>query len=234
MLRRVIVAVLSFVVASAAVLMAQASDRLPAQAVKSGFFRTVFGLEYGAHADAHRVKRFVGPVRFHVSDRSGFSRGAAAEAFVRALPKRIHFLRAGLVAQPAEANFRLIIVRRADFAGVVERELKADALAMNARCLVGVVTDRGRIVQSVAVIIGDDDYLFERCLVEETLQGLGPMNDDPSLYASVFNDTSRHTTFTAFDAALLNVLYHPAIAPGMSRIEAARALPAALRDLGHR
>ena len=229
MLRQTIIVIMSVLVASATILMAQAHDGLPAEAVEAGFYRTVFGLEYGAHSDANRVKRFVEPVRFHVSDRSGRGRGAAATAFVKALPDRIHFLRSTVVDTPSAANFRLIVVRREDFAGVVARELKADALAMNARCLVGVVTNGGRIMESIAVIVGDDDYLFRRCLVEETLQGLGPMNDDASLDESVFNDTSRHTAFTAFDAALLNVLYHPAIQPGMSRQEAAGALPAALR-----
>ncbi|WMS44116.1 DUF2927 domain-containing protein [Acuticoccus sp. MNP-M23] len=204
-----------------------------AREISRGFFDTVFGLEYGGHVDAQRVKRFVTPVRFHVADLSGQARMPAAKAFLDSLPRRIGNFRSTRVARVRDANFRVLIVRAEDFATVVSRELRADAVAMNARCLVGVTTDRGRIKSSVAVIIGDDDYLFSRCLVEEVLQGLGPMNDNPGLSQSVFNDTSHHTTFTAFDEAILNVLYHPSIHPGMTGTEAHRALPRALADLGY-
>ena len=204
-----------------------------ARDISRGFFDTVFGLEYGTHIDAHRVKRFATPVRFHVADLSGRSRLPAARAFLNSLPQRIDNFSSTQVDRVRDANFRVIIVRADDFATVVSRELRADAVAMNARCLVGVTTDRGRIKSSVAVIIGDDDYLFSRCLVEEVLQGLGPMNDNPTLAESVFNDTSQHTTFTAFDEAILNVLYHPSIHPGMTGSEAHRALPRALAELGY-
>ncbi|MEM8663601.1 MAG: DUF2927 domain-containing protein [Pseudomonadota bacterium] len=202
-------------------------------AVAHGFFKTVFGLEYGGHADAQKVKRFASPVRFHVSDRSGRNRLPAARRFLATLPRRIKHFSAVEVLAAERANFRIVVVREADFASVVARELKADALAMNARCIVGVTTRDGRIQHSVAIIVGDDDYLFARCLVEEVLQGLGPMNDSRELPDSVFNDESKHARFTAFDAAILNVLYHPAIRPGMTGSQAQRVLPTALRDLGY-
>ena len=62
-------------------------------------------------------------------------------------------------------------------------------------------------------------------MVEEVLQGLGPVNDDPTLKQSVFNDRSRHATFTNFDRHILNMLYHPLIRPGMSKEEASVVLP---------
>lgn len=225
----VVVCLASVVAASAGV----SAARADARAVSHGFFKTVFGLEYGGHADANRVKRYVSPVRFHISDRSGRNRLPAARQFIRSLPQRIHHLDAQHVARADRANFRVIIVKRSDFADVVARELQADAYAMNARCLVGVTTHNGRIERSVAVIIGDDDYLFSRCLVEEVLQGLGPMNDHASLTGSVFNDRSRLASFTDFDEAILNVLYHPTIRPGMTQRQARQALPKAMRELGY-
>lgn len=206
---------------------------LDPQELTKAFFRTVFGLEYGAgQPDAYRVKRYSGWVRFHVSDLSGQRRGPAARAFLRRLPREIANLRAQVVPREEDANFRVFLVREADFEAVVSRELSADARAMNARCLVGVSTQEGRITRSTAVIVADDDYLFRRCLVEEVLQGLGPMNDDDRLTESVFNDTSVHARFTAFDRALLNILYHPAVRPGMTGTQVHRVLPGALYDLG--
>ena len=209
-----------------------AGEEIDPQALRQAFFKTVFGLEYGGHADAYRVKRYATDVRFFVDDRSDLHRKADAQRFLNRLPRRIVGLRAKVVDRRSRANFRVILVKERDFAAVVASELQADSLAMNARCLVGVTTTNGAIQHSTAVIVADDDYLFARCLVEEVLQGLGPMNDDDSLTESVFNDQSRHATFTKFDEALMNVLYHPAIRPGMTGIEAHLTLPQVFADLG--
>ncbi|MEM8552506.1 MAG: DUF2927 domain-containing protein [Pseudomonadota bacterium] len=210
-----------------------ASSEHAAGALADGFYRTVFGLEYGAHPDAFRVKRFANRVRFHISDQSGHGRLAEARRFIASLPHRIrHFDSVEVTARQA-ANFRVTIVRRADFARAVARELKADAVAMNARCLVGVSTRNGRILSATAIIVGDDDRLFARCLVEEVLQGLGPMNDDRALVHSVFNDSSEHVSFTSFDVGILNLLYHPSVRPGMSARDVKRVLPRALSALGY-
>ena len=75
------------------------------------------------------------------------------------------------------------------------------------------------------IVADEGDFLFHRCMVEEILQGLGPVNDDRSLDESVFNDRSRHATFTGFDRHILNMLYHPLIEPGMTKLEVARVLP---------
>ncbi|MEM8663915.1 MAG: DUF2927 domain-containing protein [Pseudomonadota bacterium] len=196
-----------------------------------GFFLTVFGLEFGGHPDADRVKRYESEVRFFVDDRSGKGRAREALSFVRSLPREIAHFDSRVVTSPADANFRILIVRQRDFARTVRRELFADAVAMNARCLVGVTARGGKIERSVAVIVGDSDRLFRRCLVEETLQGLGPMNDNPELSRSVFNDSSTHAHFTAFDKALMNLLYHPSLSAGMTGADASVALPEAMEDV---
>ena len=204
----------------------------PARLTKA-FFLTVFGLEYGGHVDAHKVKRYVDTVKFFIADHSGTDREADARAFLERLPRSIRHFEGQVVSDPRDANFRVIIVPEADFHEVVARELDADAFAMNARCLVGVNTRGGRIRRSTAVIVADDDFLFTRCLVEEVLQGLGPMNDDDRLAESVFNDRSRLAYFTPLDQALMNVLYHPLIRPGMSGTAVQKTLPKVLRDLGY-
>ncbi|ORE94489.1 hypothetical protein ATO13_10456 [Stappia sp. 22II-S9-Z10] len=209
-----------------------AGEGVDSTALKDAFFKTVFGLEYGGHTDAFRVKRFVDEVRFYVDDRSGLGREIEARTFLNRLPRRISGLKAVVTERRSRANFRVILVRQDNFGDVVSTELKADALAMNAQCLVGVTTVNGKIQHSTAVIVADDDFLFQRCLVEEVLQGLGPMNDDDSLTESVFNDQSRHATFTKFDQALMNILYHPAIKPGMTGVEAHQTLPFVFADLG--
>lgn len=230
--RQVAVVLLAGVLAGFTPVPAAVGDHRP-ERLAQAFLSVVFGLEYGSrHNDSQRVKKYVDPVRFHVTDLSSARRGAEARAFLASLPSRIRNLRAGLVPRPEDANFRVFLVDRAEFNRVVLEELNADAIAMGARCIVGVKTQGGRILASTAVIVADDEYLFRRCLVEEVLQGLGPMNDSDSLEESVFNDASRHASFTAFDEALLNMLYHPSIRPGMTGSQVQRMLPRVLADLG--
>ena len=93
------------------------------RALKDAFFKTVFGLEYGGHADAFRVKRFEGPVRFFVDDRSGVGRALEARRFLNRLPRHIGHLRAEVVDRRSRANFNVVLVRDKDFAAeLLEQE----------------------------------------------------------------------------------------------------------------
>jgi hypothetical protein len=201
----------------------------------AGFNRTVFGAEYGGWGrQGQTVKKFSGPVRFHIDDRSQSRRGGEVAAFAQSLPGVIRGLRASLVSRPEAANFRVFVIDRADYQRVVTGELYGGATSGSApgKCLVRVISGPTGITRSDAVIVADrGEFLFRRCMVEEILQGLGPVNDSRGLRESVFNDASRHAAFTAFDRLLLNMLYHPAIRAGMSRRQAEQVLPAVLADI---
>lgn len=200
------------------------------------FVRTVFGGEYSSW-NSRAVKKFAGPVRFYVEDRSGLGRREDAERFVRTLPGAIAGLRASVVDDPRQANFRILIIRRDEYRQVVTGEVFGRPRSDFApgKCLVRLVAGLNGIVRSDAVVVADEgEFLFRRCLIEETLQGLGPVNDDPTLADSVFNDTSRHASFTRYDRHILNMLYDPRIRPGMSRAQAEAVLPAVIRDVRRR
>jgi hypothetical protein len=155
-------------------------------------------------------------------------------SFVRSLPRLIRGLDASIVSDPEAANFRIFIVDRAAYRSVVTAEIydRPSSTFAPGRCLVRVVSGRNGIERSDAVIVADEgDFLFRRCMAEEILQGLGPVNDDPTLDESVFNDSSPHATFTRFDRHILNMLYDPRIRPGMTKIEVKRLLPEVLADV---
>ena len=203
-----------------------------------GFSRTVFGAEFGRwNWQSRMVKKFAGPVRFYIDDRTKAGRGGEVRAFLRSLPGAIGGLQASVTGSAREANFRIFLLDRADYQRVVTREIYGRATSTFApgKCLVRVISGPGGITRSDAAIVADEgEFLFQRCMVEEILQGLGPVNDDRSLEQSVFNDNSRHSTLTAFDRSLLNMLYHPAIRPGMTKREASRVLPGVLADIRSR
>jgi hypothetical protein len=194
-----------------------------------GFMRTVFGSEYSSWgSQANVVKKFTGPVHVYIDDRSSARRGGEVAAFVRALPGLISGLRIDVVDDPFAANYRVFVLNRADYRRVVSREVYGRSASTYApgKCVVRVVSGGSGISRADAAIVADEgNFLFRRCMVEEVLQGLGPLNDDSSLKESVFNDRSRHATFTSFDRHILNMLYHPAVHAGMTRDEVSGVLP---------
>jgi hypothetical protein len=200
-----------------------------------GFERTVFGSEYPSWGWQSRlVKKFAGPVRVFVDDRSTARRGGEVTAFLRTLTGLISGLALSVVPDPAEANYRVFVIDRADYGTVVAAEVYGRPTSSFApgKCLVRVISGAFGITRSDAVIVADEgEFLFHRCMVEEILQGLGPVNDDATLKDSVFNDDSAASTFTGFDRYILNMLYHPLVRPGMSIQQARRVLPAVLADV---
>lgn len=203
-------------------------------ALRDGFFRTVFGLEYGDDTQgASVVKKFTEPVRIYLDQRSRVDRRRVIERFVRSVNRGVRGLDIRVVDSPQRANFTVYIVDRVNYAQVIQDDVYNSSRAtVRGRCMVRVLTGNEGITRAQAVIVSDEgDFLFNRCMVEEILQGLGPLNDDPTLSASVFNDTSLHTRFMLHDRYVLNMLYHPELRPGMNRQNADALMARILADV---
>ncbi|MTI07650.1 DUF2927 domain-containing protein [Roseibium denhamense] len=214
-----------------------ASNTFSTEELLDGFEKTVFGLEYRSWSwRPYLVKKFTKPVRFYVYNMSRRDRSKVVRSFIRDIGRRVSGLQTEIVSLPAAANFDVYVVDRGQYETVVRRDIYKNPRAkVPGRCLVRVVSGRNGIKRSSAVIVSDEgEFLFQRCLVEEILQGLGPMNDNEKLTHSVFNDSSRHSRFTVFDQILLNMLYDPRIKPGMSRKQTESILPLVVRDARHR
>ena len=72
------------------------------------------------------------------------------------------------------------------------------------------------------------DFIFYDCAYEEMLQALGPINDDPSVPWTMFNDDVQLGFFGVYDQYLLNILYDPRIRPGMTVAQVRAVLPKVL------
>jgi hypothetical protein len=215
--------------ASTAAFASSASYAFTDDELIDGFDRTVFGSEYPTFGwQASIVKKYVDPVRVFIDDRSGLRKAADVARFVRSLPRKIPNLDIAVIDKRDHANFHVFIVDRSSYRDVVTKEIydRPSSSFAPGKCLVRVVSTSDGISRSDAVIVADEgEFLFRRCTIEETLQGLGPINDDPTLDESVFNDASLHSTFTDFDRHILNMLYDPRIKPGMTHLEVKRVLP---------
>lgn len=186
--------------------------------IANGFYRTVFGLEYEAQGPgAQQVKKFLGPVTVYIDQRARIDRRASVARFIQAVDRSVRGLNIRVVDSPLAANFTVYVVDRASYAQVIQDDVyNSSRAAVRGRCMVRVLTGRRGITKAQAVIVSDEgNFLFNRCMVEEILQGLGPLNDDTTLSQSVFNDASRHTRFMLHDRYILNLLYHPSLQPGM-------------------
>ena len=202
-----------------------------------GFNLTVFGAEFTPFGIQSRyIRKFANPVRIKVHSLSARDRSGSVRNFVQQLNGAVAGLKISTTNNTASANFNLYIVDQADYVRIArERVYKRPGAPIPGKCLVRSVFSRAGIIRSDAVVVSDGgESLFRRCMIEEILQGLGPLNEHPSLRDSMFNDRSRHTSFTRFDRTILNMLYDSRIKNGATINTVQKLLPAVLADAKRR
>jgi hypothetical protein len=75
------------------------------------------------------------------------------------------------------------------------------------------------------VIVDKGDRVFFDCAYHEMLHAFGLSNHDQDNPWTSLNQTRIVGYLSAYDRALLTLLYDPRITPGMSRNEVSRLLP---------
>jgi hypothetical protein len=201
-----------------------------------GFFSTVFGIEHGARSGGTIVKKFHKPVRFAIVNDAEPGRERQVAEFLRGLPRMIPGLDARIANKLERPNFVVHVVTRSSYVDSVRNAAyRGSHGAAPGRCMVKVDFGPRGIERANAFIVADEgEQLFKRCLIEETLQGLGPMNDDSSLANSVFNDTSRHSKLMAFDRAIVAMLYDNRVRHGMGVDDVQAVMPGMLDSVRRR
>lgn len=83
--------------------------------------------------------------------------------------------------------------------------------------LISVDPSSGEIAMA-DILIKDElpPHIRNACIVEEIVQSLGLMNDDPRARPSIFNDSQEFLDLTTHDEFLLRILYDPRVRPGMN------------------
>lgn len=196
-----------------------------------GFNLTVFGAEFAPFGvQSHYIRKFRRPVRFYVHNLSRVNRRETVEQFILGLNQDIKGLETEIVTSPSKANFNVYVVDRKDYKDIVQKKLyRRENSPVPGKCLVRSVFSRFGIYRSDAAIVSDGgETLFKRCLIEEILQGLGPLNEHKSLWRSVFNDKSKQISFTRFDRLILNMLYDSRVKNGASLEKVQKILPLVL------
>jgi hypothetical protein len=200
-----------------------------------GFFKIAFGAELRVGGSADRIRKFDGPVRIFVDNRTQPGRRDVLAEVVADIRDHVANLDLALTDDRSTANVTVTVVRSRD----LKRTIRAFYGAERAKqieqrlapdCLSGFSEDpQHRIRRAEVILIGDaGDFRFVDCAYEELLQALGPINDDRSVPWTMFNDDVQMGFFDIYDQYLLNILYDSRVRPGMTRDEVRALLPEVL------
>jgi hypothetical protein len=207
--------------------------------ILDGFFKISFGAEFRVGGPVgDRVRKYDGPVRVFVDNRALLDRRAQLTDIINEVGRRIKHLDIAVTGERSQANMVVTLVRDSDLGKTIQALYgRADGpriqRSLEPQCLSGYSKDESyRILHAEVIIVVDaGEFVFYDCAYEEILQALGPINDDPSVPWTMFNDQVRMGFFDVYDQILLNVLYDPRIRPGMSRQEAGAIVPVILPDV---
>jgi len=175
------------------------------------------------------VAKWIKPLRYHLE---GATTSDAKR--VEVLIKQLHNL-TGIDIAPAtvhEPNLRIRFVPFRARNGEVVRLISQGTLgpsvggmvyrwrdAEREKCLGLISVDPGTGAITQADILIKDELpprIRKACIVEEIVQSLGLMNDDPQARPSIFNDSQEYLDLTSHDEFLLRILYDSRVRPGMT------------------
>lgn len=206
--------------------------------IVEGFFKLTLGAELQVTGRSDRIRKFDGPVRVFIDNRAKPDRKSQVAATVADIQRRIQHLDIALTGTRREANMIVTLVRDRDLTKTI-RSIYGRARArriqksLEPQCLSSFRRDDTFRIASAQVILVADagDFIFYDCAYEEMLQALGPINDDPSVRWSMFNDNVHLGFFGVYDQHILNILYHPRVRPGMTRAQVQAVLPEVLPEV---
>jgi hypothetical protein len=206
--------------------------------ILDGFFKTAFGAEYHLAGRVDRIRKYDAPVRVYAEGESQAHRRAELARVVADIGKRVRHLDIAMTDNADEANVTVHLVRDKNLNKTIATFYGEDRAreirdSLDPQCLSGFrKNDKFEIERSdVILTIDNGDFVFLDCAYEELLQSLGPINDTDSVPWTMFNDDVQKGYFDIYDQYLLNILYHPAVRPGMTVQEVKAVLPQVLSDV---
>jgi predicted component of type VI protein secretion system len=206
--------------------------------IAGGFFKIAFGAEFHVAGRVDRIRKYAGPVRVYVDSMAKPDRREQVAQVVADIRSHVKHLDIAMAEERDSANVLVTLVRDRDLPKTIRALYGRDRArqiqrSLEPQCLSGFRKDpEFRIIKSdVLLVVDAGDFIFYDCVYEELLQALGPINDDPTVPWSMFNDNVQMGFFDVYDQYLLNILYDPRIQPGMTREQVKALLPQILPDV---
>jgi hypothetical protein len=203
-----------------------------------GFFKIIFGAEYHTAGRIDRIRKFDGPIRVYIDNRAQPDRSGEFRDVIADIARRIAKLDIAVTDDRRSANVVVSLVRDRDLGRTISKlygreHARRIESSLEPQCLTGFHKNENYRIEHAEVIVVADagDFVFYDCAYEETLQALGPINDDGTVPWTMFNDDVQMGFFDLYDQYLLNLLYHERIRPGMTRAEVAAIIAEILPDV---
>ena len=206
--------------------------------IVTGFFKLAFGAELHVAGRVDRVRKYEVPVRVYIEGRPKPDRRAALAEVVADIKRHVAHLDIAVTDSRSSANVVVRLLRDRELGRALRLAYGREPArriqrSLEPQCLSGFRKDGDyRIVHSdVFLVVDAGEFTFLDCAYEELLQALGPINDDPSIPWTMFNDEVQMGFFGLFDQYILNILYHPRIRAGMTRQQVQDLLPEILPEV---
>jgi hypothetical protein len=200
--------------------------------IKDGFFKIALKAELQIGAPVERVRKFDAPVRIFVDSKAPPDRRSDIASIVADIRSRVNHLDVAVTDDRQTANFVVRLVAERDLGRTIRSLYGSDRAkqiqrSLHPQCLSGIGKDKLYRIRRAEAILPVDagEFTFHDCAYEELLQGLGVINDDPSIPWTMFNDDVQMGFFDVYDQYLLNILYDPRICAGMKKEDVDRVLP---------
>jgi hypothetical protein len=204
--------------------------------IVEGFMKTAFGAEFQLAGRVDRIRKYATPVRVFAEGASRARRALLAKV-VADIGMRIQHLDIAITETREAATIEVRLVRDRDLYPTIARlygneRAREIRTSLDPQCLSSFrKNDKFEIEHSDVILATDvSDFTFLDCAYEELLQALGPINDTGSVPWTMFNDQVQMGFFDVYDQYILNLLYDPRIAPGMTVEQVKAVLPEALGD----
>jgi len=207
--------------------------------LERGFFALAFGSDLRIGARPRGIRRFAHPIRVTVIAGGSVDRGAAMARVVDDYARKVPSLHLSLVAAPAPAEVELRLIDERNFKSALQAAFGVQVTAAfiartDPQCMTSVKSSAdGEIVRSVSFIIVDKgEAVFLDCAYHELLHAFGLSNHDQRNPWTTLNQKRMVGYLSAYDRALLTILYDRRVTPGLSADRARATLPGLIRDLG--
>jgi DUF2927 family protein len=207
--------------------------------IMRGFMTLAFGSDLHVGAPATGVRRFDHPIKAHVLGGGSVDRKAAMEDVLREFAEKVPGLQLTVVPETEKADIEVRLIDEKDFAAAIRaafgtRVANDFIRRTDPQCMTSVTSSRdGSIERSISFVIVDKgEDVFRDCAYHEPLHAFGLSNHDQRNPWTTLNQNRSVGYLTAYDRALLTLLYDRRIRPGMTRERTRKALRRIIASLG--
>jgi Protein of unknown function (DUF2927) len=213
--------------------------RFSAAELQRGFLALAFGSDLRIGARPRGIRRFDHPIRARVISGGSVDRSEAIRRILDEYAGKVPNLHLSVADDTQPADVEVQLIDEKNFKSALEAAFgakitKTFVARTDPQCMTSVKSSaEGEIIRSVSFVIVDKgDNVFLDCAYHELLHAFGLSNHDQRNAWTTLNQKRLVGYLSAYDRALLTLLYDLRITPGMAAAQARAVVPRVIGDLG--